>query len=56
MPCFNFYVVTHSYSSRPFLCALAAPYVFSPVSLLKSLIGAWLSQDEAFSNYADIIV
>ena len=21
-PCFDFYVVTHSYSSRPFLCAL----------------------------------
>jgi len=21
-PCFNFYVVTSSYSSRPFLCAL----------------------------------
>jgi len=23
-PCFDYYVVTHSYSSRPFLCALGA--------------------------------
>ena len=24
-PCFDFYIATRSYSSRPFLCALAAP-------------------------------
>ena len=24
MPCLDFYVVTRSYSSRPFLCALAS--------------------------------
>ena len=32
-PCFDFYVVTRSYSSRPFLCVLAPIESHSPVEL-----------------------
>ena len=34
-PCFDFYVVTRSYSSRPFLCALAPIESHSPVEVVE---------------------
>ena len=35
LPCFNFYIVTGSYSSHPFLCALAPIGSHSPVEVIE---------------------